>query len=90
MELPKPVEFASYQCTMVQRYQGANQPKGYLRAGTCAKGKLTSRGLLAIPAFTLSLSSVTDALNYNWDFAYAKEFLVALDELDMNKLKTIS
>ena len=75
---------------MVQRYQGANQPKGYLRAGTCAKGKLTSRGLLAIPAFTLSLSSVTDALNYNWDFAYAKEFLVALDELVMNKLKTIS
>jgi hypothetical protein len=29
-------------------------------------------------------------LDYKWDFAYANEFLVALDELDMDKLKTIS
>jgi len=27
-------------------------------------------------------------LNYNWNFAHAKEFLVALDELDIDKLKT--
>jgi len=68
----------------------SQQPKGYLREGTCAKRKLTSRGLLDIPAFTLSLSSVIATLNYIWDFAYAKEFLVVLDELDMDKLKTIS
>jgi hypothetical protein len=58
---------------------GANQPKSYLSAVTSAKRKLNSLGLLAIPAFTSSLSSVTDTLSYNWDFAYANEFLVVVD-----------
>jgi hypothetical protein len=34
---------------------------------------------LAIPAFTALLASVRDILNYNRDWAYAKEFLVAVE-----------
>jgi hypothetical protein len=48
---------------------------------------VTSLALLVVPAFTSSLNSVTE--NYNWDFAYTKEFLVAVDELDIDKMKAI-
>ena len=71
-------------------YHGAPVARSQTTKGlSCAERELTSRGLLAIPAFILSLSSVRDT-NYNWDFAYAKEFLFAVDELDMDKMKTIS
>jgi hypothetical protein len=37
---------------------------------------------------TASLGSVTDTLNYNWDCAYANEFPVAVEGLDVDKLRT--
>jgi hypothetical protein len=39
---------------------------------------------------TASLGSVTDTLNRNWDWAYANEFPVAVEDPDLNKLRTIS
>jgi hypothetical protein len=45
---------------------------------------------LAIPALTVSLGSVTDTLNYNWDCAYANELSVAVEDLDVGKLSTIT
>jgi len=35
---------------------------------------------LAIPAFIASLGSVIDPLNYNWDYAYANELPVAVED----------
>jgi len=40
--------------------------------------------------FTASLGSVTDILNYNWDCAYANESPVAVEDLDVDKLRTIA
>ena len=45
---------------------------------------------LAIPAFTTSLGSVTDTLNCNWDYAYANEFPVAVEDHDVGKLRTLA
>ena len=39
---------------------------------------------------TASLGSVTDTLNYNWGCAYTNEFPVAVEDLDMGKLRTIA
>jgi hypothetical protein len=36
---------------------------------------------LAVPALTTSLWLVTDTLNYNWDCAYANDFLSQLNTL---------
>ena len=59
---------------------------GYLRADTWReKGKSTSPGLLRHSA---SLCSVTDTLNYNWDYAYVNEFPVAVEDLDVDELRT--
>jgi hypothetical protein len=46
-------------------------------------------GSLDIPALTASMGSVTDTLNYNWDYAYANEFPVGVQDLDVGKLRTI-
>jgi len=40
--------------------------------------------------FTASLGSVTDILNYNWDCAYANESPVAVEDLDVDKLRAIA
>jgi hypothetical protein len=33
---------------------------------------------------------VTDTFNYNWDSAYAKEFPFAVEDLDVEELRTIA
>jgi hypothetical protein len=38
--------------------------------------------------FTASLDTVTDTLNKNWYCAYANEFPVAVEDLDVEKLRT--
>jgi hypothetical protein len=40
--------------------------------------------------FTASLGSVTDTFNNNWDYAYANESTVAVEDLDVDKLGTIA
>jgi len=35
-----------------------------------------------------SLGSVTDTLHFNYDCAYANEFSVAVEDLDVGKLRT--
>jgi len=43
---------------------------------------------LAIPALTATLGSVTDTLNYNVDCAYANDFPLAVEDLDVGQLST--
>jgi hypothetical protein len=45
---------------------------------------------LAIPALTASLGSITDTLICNCDCAYANEFPVAVEDLDIGKLWTFA
>jgi len=40
--------------------------------------------------FIASLDSVTDISHYNWYCAYTNEFPVAVEDLDMDKLRTIA
>jgi len=40
--------------------------------------------------FTASLGSVRDTLTCNWVCAYVNEFPVAVEDLDLNKLRTIA
>jgi len=35
------------------------------------------------------VGEVTDTLNYNWDYAYVNEFPVAVEEIDVDKRRTI-
>jgi hypothetical protein len=68
-----------------------NQPTEQLTEGRDLR-KSTSRSLsvcLAIPVLTASLGSVTGTLKYNRNCAYANEFPVAVEDLDIDKLKTI-
>jgi hypothetical protein len=46
--------------------------------------------VLAIPALTASLVSVTDTLSCNWNCAYADEFPVVVEDPDVGKLRTIA
>jgi len=46
-----------------------------LRAETYAKAQVDGPSVcLTIPALTVSLGSITDTLNYNWECAYANDF----------------
>ena len=45
---------------------------------------------LAIPAFAVSLGSVTDTLNCNLGCVFANEFAIAVEDLDVDKLRTIA
>jgi len=38
---------------------------------------------------TALLGSVTDTLNYNWDCSYTNVFPVMVEDLDMDKMRTI-
>jgi hypothetical protein len=69
-----------------------NQPTKDLTEGRDLR-KSTSQRLsasLAIPALTASLGSVTDTLNCSCDCAYANEFPTAVEDLDVDKLRTIA
>ena len=44
---------------------------------------------LANPALTASRGSVRHTLKYNWDRAYVDEFPIAVEDLDVGKLRTI-
>jgi hypothetical protein len=43
---------------------------------------------LVIPALTASLGSIPDTLNCNCDCSYANEFPLAVEDLDVDKLRT--
>jgi hypothetical protein len=45
---------------------------------------------LPIPALTALLGSITDILNCNCDCPYANDFPVAVENLDVDKLRTFS
>jgi hypothetical protein len=47
------------------------------------------RSIYPLLRFTASLGSVTDTLHYNWYCAYANEFTVAVEYLDVRKVKAI-
>jgi hypothetical protein len=48
------------------------------------------RSIYPLLRFTASLGSVTDTLHYNWDCAYVNEFTVAVEDLDVRKVKAIA
>ena len=73
-----PTDLPTYQRT----YQPNIQPKSQTR--TSRRPSVT----IAIPALTASLLSLTDTINCNRDSAYANEFPVAVEDLDVDKLRT--
>ena len=73
------------------RNQPKNQPTKQLTEGRDLH-KSASRRLstsLTIPALTTSLGSITDTLNCNCNCAYVNEFPVAVEDLEVDKLRTI-
>ena len=56
-----------------------NQHTKDLRAETCAS-KRPSGGFSQ--SCVLHIAGISNALYYNWDFAYAKDFLVAVGDMD--------
>lgn len=69
-----------------------NQPTKQPAEGTDLRKNASRRpsACLAFPALTPSLGSITDILNCNCGCAYANEFPVAVEDLDVDKLRTIA
>jgi hypothetical protein len=76
--------------------EGTNQPTNQKTKELTEGGDLhksTSRspsGCLAIPALTTPMGSITDTLICNCDCAYANDFPVAVEDLDVGKLCTLA
>jgi hypothetical protein len=69
-----------------------NQPSEELTDGGDLRKSASGRPsvCLAIPAFAASLDSVTDTLNCNFGCAYANEFAITVEDLVVDKLRTIA
>jgi len=91
IKLRDPQNFEKFVFELI--FKANNHPTNNQRANwgtrTCTKGQVDSpRSVYPFLGFTTSLGSVKDTLDCKWICAYAKEFPVSTEGLDVDKLRT--
>jgi hypothetical protein len=85
-------QFQGSRITKENRDQPTNQPTKELTDGGELRKSASRRALVYLTSAVLTalLGSITDNLNCNWDCVYAKEFPLAVEDPDIDKLRAIA